>query len=93
MWKPAEEIKVIKADKYVFTIESFYDDEFKGDRYSFSVSYPGGTNASGGYGNENEIAMPTFDIALDQAIQAIAGHNKELYKKLRREISLDILLD
>lgn len=93
MWKPTEEVKVIKADEYVFTIESFYDDEFKGDRYSFSVSYPGGTHASGGYGNENEIAMPTFDIALDQAIQAIAGHNKELYKKLRREISLDILLD
>ena len=97
MWKPAvtfrEKVKVIKADKYVFTIESFYDDEFKGDRYSFSVSYPGGTHASGGYGNENEIAMPTFDIALDQAIQSIAGHNKELYKKLRREISLDILLD
>ena len=93
MCKPAEEIKVIKADEYVFTIESFYDDEFKGDRYSFSVSYPGGTHASGGYGNENEIAMPTFDIALDQAIQAIAGFNKELYKKLRREISLDILLD
>ncbi len=87
------EIKVIKADKYVFTIESFYDDEYEGDRYSFSVSYPGGTHASGGYGNENEIVMPTFDIALDSAIQAISGYDKELYKRLRREISLDILLD
>jgi hypothetical protein len=93
MWKPSEEVKVIRADKYVFTIESFYDDEFKGDRYSFIVSYPGGTHISAGYGHENEIVMPTFDIALDQAIQAMAGFDKELYKKLRREISLDILLD
>lgn len=93
MWKPAEEIKVIKADKYVFTIESFYDDEYNGRRYSFSVSYPGGTHASAGYGNDNEIAMPTFDFALDSAIQVISGYDKTLYKKLRREISLDILLD
>jgi len=42
MWKPVEVVKLIKVDEYVFTIESFYDDEFKGDRYSFTVSYPGG---------------------------------------------------
>lgn len=93
MWKPAEDIKVIKADEYVFTIESFYDEEFKGERYSFSVSYPGGTHVSAGYGLENEITIPTFEIALDTAIQAISGFDKELYKKLRREINLDILLD
>jgi hypothetical protein len=93
MCKPSEEIKVIKVDKYVFTIESFYDEEYNGNRYSFSVSYPGGTHASGGYGSENEIAMQTFEIALDSAIRAISGHDRSLYKRLRREISLDILLD
>ena len=93
MWKLPDNIKVIKIDKFIFTIESFYDDEFSADRYSYSISYPGGSTSSAGYGCDNEIIYSNFEIALDSAIISISTFDKELYKKLRREINLDILLN
>lgn len=79
--------------EYLINIYSFYDEYYKSDRYSFEVKYPGGISVSGGYGNDNEILYSTYEIALDFAINAIAVFDKELYKKIRREINLTILLD
>jgi hypothetical protein len=84
--------KIIKLDKHIFTIEWFFDDEFEKDRYSYSVSYPGGNNVSGGYGKDNEIIYPTFDLALDSAIRSVSVKDDIRYKRIRREVYLDILL-
>jgi hypothetical protein len=84
--------KIIKLENYIFTIQWFFDTELAKDRYSYSVSYPGGSNVSVGYGKHNEIIYPTFDSALDSAIKSVSVKDDIRYKRIRREVYLDILL-
>lgn len=78
---------------HTLSIECFYDDDFNANRYSYTITHPGGTHINGGYGNDNEISLPTIDIAITSAIESICLFDIEQYKEIIRDIRLNIILD
>ena len=86
-------LRVTTEKLHTLSIECFYDDDFSANRYSYTIVYQGGTHASGGYGNNNEISYPTMDSAIESAIESICGFDREQYKEIIREIRLNTILD
>ena len=85
--------ETIDIDGWKVKIEHFSDKDYRGEnRYSYEVKYPGGTHASGGYGEDNEIVFPTFDSAFDSALRVVCYPIDENLGKYR-EIKLNILLN
>jgi hypothetical protein len=85
--------ETIDIDGWEVKVEHFYDKNNNGEkRYSYEVKYPGGTHASGGYGEDNEIVFPTFDSAFDSALRVVCYPIDENLGKYR-EIKLNILLN
>ena len=85
--------ETIDIDGYKVKIENFYDKDHNGEkRYSYEVKYPGGTHASGGYGDDNEIVFPTFGLAFDSALRVVCEPIEKNLEKYR-EIKLNILLN
>lgn len=63
---------------------------FQAHRHSYTVRYSGGSCASGGYGDNNEIVFPTIESALLDSLKYVTTKNN--LKELRREIILEGLL-
>lgn len=83
----------ITTKKHVIKIMCFFDDDFNANRYSYEVTYIGGTTASCGYGNNNEITYTTLYHAIISSIDAICGYDREQFKKISRDIKLNYLFD
>lgn len=103
MYKPPDIVKIIDIDfdkeefgnivkkTHTIKIMFFFDEDFNAARYSYEVNYVGGTNCSGGYGNNNEIVYPNLYHALISAIDSICGFDKEQFKRVTRDIKLNYL--
>lgn len=105
MYKTPDVVKSITIDfetlefskpikkKYNIKVMSFFDDDFKADRYSYEVTYSGGTMGDGGYGSNNEITHPNLYHALMSAIDLICGFDREQFKRITRDIKLNYLIN
>jgi len=105
VYKPPDIVKTIDIDfdkeefgkivkkKHTIKIMCFYDDDFNADRYSYEVTYVGGSSHGGGYGNNNEIVHPNLYHALMSAIECVCGFDREQFKRVTRDIKLNYLID
>lgn len=82
--------KEIKLEEGDITISGFYDEEWESWRYSWSSQQVGCYMGSGGYMSDNSVAYPTKDSALESAICAICGFDKEKRRDLRLKLQLEI---
>ena len=81
--------KKIDGDGYSISIYGFYDKEWNSWRYSWSVQTVGSYMASGGYMDDNSVAYPTKESALESAIGMVSGQDAQK----KRELIMDIILD
>lgn len=73
-------IKSIKIDKYTININCFYDTQQKGNRYSYTISYPGASMCDGGYGENDCITHTTLESILSKALQQLPIDITRQYK-------------
>lgn len=71
-------------------IYGFYDKEWKSWRYSWSCQTEGCCMGSGGYLDDNSVAYPTEESAIESAICAMAGHDMALRREMKMKIMLEI---
>lgn len=82
--------KKIDGDGYSISIYGFYDKEWNGWRYSWSVQTVGSYMASGGYMDDNSVAYPTKESALESAIGMVVGQDTQKKRDMIMEILLEI---
>jgi len=82
--------KKIDGDGYSISIYGFYDKEWSSWRYSWSVQTVGSYMASGGYMNDNSVAYPTKESALESAIGMVVGQDTQKKRDMIMEILLEI---
>jgi hypothetical protein len=71
----------------ILTIYSFFDEEFKADRYYYSID---NNHYSGGYGKNNEIIYPNEITAIISALSHIVDKNDFL--KIKRQFLIESIL-
>ena len=82
--------KKIDGDGYSISIYGFYDKEWNSWRYSWSVQTVGSYMASGGYMDDNSVAYPTKESALESAIGMVVGQDTQKKRDMIMEILLEI---
>jgi len=82
--------KKIDGDGYSISIYGFYDKEWNSWRYSWSVQIVGCYMTSGGYMDDNSVAYPTKESALESAIGVIVGQDTQKKRDMIMEILLEI---
>ena len=91
-WFDPHLILIKNINGYRIEIYSKPDYEFQGHRHSYVVRKPGqGIYASGGYGENNEIVLPTVESALVDSIKYVVRGEEEI-KRIRREVLLEEIL-
>lgn len=78
----------IEGEDYTIDLAAFYDQEFSGWRWSWSIKTTGCLMCSAGYGHENEICYPKRNDALRSAIMVYSGNSD-----VRREMLLKHMLE
>ena len=72
------------------SICGFYDEEWKSWRYSWSCQMEGCYMGSVGYLDDNSVAYPTEESAIESAICAMAGQDMALRREMKMKIMLEI---
>jgi hypothetical protein len=82
--------KKIDAGIGSISIFGFYDEEWNSWRYSWACQIEGCYMGSVGYENDNSVAYPTAESAIESAICAIAGQDMALRRDMKMKIMLEI---
>lgn len=81
-------IETIQLDQYTtIEINVFYDTIHKGNRYSTYVTHKHGTAVCGGYGLDNEIILPTYEMAVLYSLE-LANADKQTIRNFRIKLLL-----
>ena len=72
------------------SIYGFYDKEWNSWRYSWSCHMEGCCMGSGGYLDDNSVAYPPEESAIESAICAMAGQDMSLRREMKMNIMLEI---
>ena len=82
--------KKIDAGIGSISIYGFCDEEWNSWRYSWSCHMEGCCMGSGGYLDDNSVAYPTEESAIESAICAMAGQDMALRREMKMKIMLEI---